>query len=144
MVFPKISMHTTNSILIDQTKNVKADSLVTMIIGAAIEVHRALGPGLLESAYEICLLHELQSMHLKIEHQKPLPIHYKNVILDCGYRLDLIVENQIIIEIKSVLQFAPIHTAQLLSYLKLSNCSLGLLINFNVKLLKEGIRRLKI
>ena len=116
------------------------DPLTNNIIGAAIEVHRALGPGLLESAYEACLLHELCLRRMKVEHQKPLPIFYKDVILDCGYRLDLVVENTVIVEIKSVSYIAPIHEAQLLSYLKMSDYNVGLLINFNVKMLKEGLR----
>ena len=118
------------------------DALTGQIIGAAIEVHRALGPGLLESAYEACLSYELRLQGLKVEAQHPLPVFYKDVMLDCGYRLDLLVEGQVIVEIKSVRELAPIHDAQLLSYLKLSDCKRGLLINFNVSLLKEGIRRL--
>ena len=121
------------------------DPLTTNIIGAAIDVHRALGPGLLESAYEACLVYELRLRRLKVEAQKPLPIYYKDVMLDCGYRLDLVVEDQVIIEIKSVNELAPIHEAQLLSYLRLYGaCHRGLLINFNVKRLVEGIRRMKI
>ena len=115
--------------------------ITEQIIGAAIEVHRALGPGLLESAYEACLAFELAQRDLKVERQKPLPLIYKQVELDCGYRLDLFVEDLVIVEIKAVDQLAPIHQAQLLSYLKLSDCKVGLLINFNVKLLKNGIRR---
>ncbi len=123
----------------------ETDPLTGNIIGAAIDVHRALGPGLLESAYEACLLYELRLRYLKVEAQKPLPIFYKDVMLDCGYRLDLIVEDQVIIEIKSVNAIAPIHEAQLLSYLRLYGTSTrGLLINFNVKRLVEGIRRMKI
>jgi len=117
-------------------------TLTGKIIGAAIEVHRALGPGLLESAYEACLTYELRLRGLKVESQKPLPLIYKNVMLECGYRLDIVVENQVIIEIKTVNSIAPIHEAQLLSYLKLSNCKIGLLINFNVIVLKDGIRRM--
>ena len=113
------------------------------IIGAAIEVHRGLGPGLLESAYEACLIYELRLRKLKVEHQKPLPVFYKDVMLDCGYRLDLVVENEVIVEIKSVNAILAIHEAQLLSYIKLSEYKRGLLINFNVKLLKDGIRRIK-
>jgi GxxExxY protein len=120
------------------------DSLTHTIIGAAIEVHRRLGPGLLESAYEACLVYELELRRFKVESQKPLPIFYKDVLLDCGYRLDLVVEDRVIIEIKSTHSIAPIHEAQLLSYLKLSNCKRGLLINFNVKMLKDGIRRVKL
>lgn len=113
------------------------------IIGAAIEVHRALGPGLLESAYETCLIYELRLRKLKVESQKAIPLFYKDVMLDCGYRADLIVDDQIIVEIKSVSNLVSIHEAQLLSYLKLSGCKIGLLINFNVRYLKEGIRRLR-
>ena len=120
------------------------NDLSEKIIGAAITVHRALGPGLLESAYEACLIYELRLRRLKVEAQKPLPIFYKDVMLDCGYRLDLVVEDQVIIEIKSVNAIAPIHEAQLLSYLRLYGaCTRGLLINFNVKRLVEGIRRMK-
>jgi len=119
-------------------------ALTGKIIGAAIEVHRALGPGLLESAYEACLIYELRLRRLKVESQKPLPVFYKDVMLDCGYRLDLVVDDQVILEIKSVVGFAPIHEAQLLSYLKLSDYKIGLLINFNMKILKDGIRRFKI
>ncbi|NLF74668.1 MAG: GxxExxY protein [Chloroflexi bacterium] len=112
------------------------------IIGAAIDVHRALGPGLLESAYEACLAYELAERGLKVEQQKPLPLVYKAVRLDCGYRLDLLVDDCIIVEVKSVDALEPVHTAQVLSYLKLSGCRVGLLINFNVQVLKRGIRRL--
>jgi GxxExxY protein len=122
----------------------RKDSLTGTIIGAAIEVHRGLGPGLLESAYEACLVYELRLRKLKVECQKPLPIFYKDVMLDCGYRLDLVIENEVIVEIKSVNTILAIHEAQLLSYLKLSDYKRGLLINFNVKMLKDGIRRMKI
>ena len=111
------------------------------IIGAAIEVHRALGPGLLESAYEACLVFELIDRGMRVEQQKSLPVTYRGIQLDVGYRLDLLVEDAIIVEIKAVDQLAPIHQAQLLSYLKLSGCHVGLLINFNVKVLKQGIKR---
>ncbi len=107
-------------------------------------MHRELGPGLLESAYEACLVYELKLRNLFVESQKPLPVFYKDVMLDCGYRLDLVVEGKVIIEIKSVSGFSKIYDAQLLSYLKLSNCKIGLLINFNVKSLRDGMRRLKI
>jgi GxxExxY protein len=119
----------------------RLNHITEMIIGAAIEVHRALGPGLLESAYETCLAFELAQRSLKVEQQKPLPVVYKEVKLDCGYRLDLLVEKAVIVEVKSVDHLAPIHQAQLLSYLKLSGCKVGLLINFNVKVLKNGIIR---
>ncbi|HOF18522.1 MAG TPA: GxxExxY protein [Phycisphaerae bacterium] len=111
------------------------------VIGAAIEVHRQLGPGLLESAYESCLHHELVHRGLKVERQKPLPVLYKTVRLDCGYRLDLVVEDCVIVELKSVERLEPIHKAQVLSYLKLSGCKVGLLINFNVEALVEGVQR---
>jgi GxxExxY protein len=117
------------------------DKVSQTIIGAAIEVHRALGPGLLESAYESALAFELAERGLRFEQQKSLPLVYKEARLDCGYRLDLLVEGQIVVEVKAVEMLQPIHTAQLLSYLKLSRCQVGLLINFNVKFLKNGIRR---
>lgn len=126
---------------IDLTSEV---TLTSQIIGAAIEVHRALGPGLLEFAYETCLSYELQLRQLKVERQKALPIIYKHILLDCGYRLDLVVEDQVIIELKSISQIATIHEAQLLSYLKLSNYKLGLLMNFNVSIMKDGVRRMRI
>jgi len=122
-------------------ENERLNRITESIIGAAIEVHRALGPGLLESAYEACLAFELVERGLKVEQQKPLPVVYREVRLDCGYRLDLFVEQAVIVEVKAVNRLAPIHQAQLLSYLKLSGCKVGLLINFNVKILKDGIRR---
>ena len=112
------------------------------MIGAAIEVHKTLGPGLLESAYEECLCFELQQKQLLFERQKPLPVAYKDVKLDCGYRLDIVLPNQLIIELKACDDIMPIHEAQLLTYLKLTGIKTGLLINFNVALLKEGIKRL--
>jgi GxxExxY protein len=117
------------------------DSLTEKIIKAAIEVHRYLGPGMLESAYESCLAYELEQAGLSFERQKPLPLVYKEIHLDQGYRADLIVEKRVIVELKTVEQIAPIHEAQVLSYLRFSNCSVGLLINFNANLLKQGIRR---
>ena len=111
------------------------------IIGAAIEVHRALGPGLLESAYESCLAYEIAQKGLKVEQQKPLPVVYKEVSLDAGYRLDLVIEKSVIVELKAVDTLTPLHKAQLMSYLKLSGLKLGLLINFNVLLLRNGIQR---
>ena len=110
-------------------------------IGAAIEVHRALGPGLLESAYESCLAYEIAQRGLKVEQQKPLPVVYKEVSLDAGYRLDLLIEGTVIIELKAVEALTPLHKAQLLSYLKLSGLRVGLLINFNVQMLRNGIQR---
>jgi len=112
------------------------------IIGAAIEVHRHLGPGLLESAYEECLCCELGLRGIEFKRQVPLPLNYKGLKLDCGYRLDLLVEDKIIVELKTVEAIAPIHEAQILTYLKLKGIHLGLIINFNVRLLVEGIRRL--
>ena len=104
-------------------------------------MHKALGPGLLESAYEACLAYELGKQHLAGEQQKPLPLIYDQVKLECGYRIDLLVEGSVIVEIKSVDALAPIHEAQVITYLKLSGCKVGLLINFNVPLLKDGIHR---
>ncbi|CAD7766634.1 MAG: PD-(D/E)XK nuclease superfamily protein [Candidatus Argoarchaeum ethanivorans] len=112
------------------------------VIGAAIEVHTALGPGLLESAYEECLCHEFNLQGIPYERQKELPVEYKGVKLDCGYRLDIIVAEKLIVELKSVEKLQPIHEAQLLTYLKMTGIKIGLLINFNVPLLKDGIKRL--
>jgi len=117
------------------------NQITSQIIGSAIEVHRILGPGLLESAYEECLVSELKKSGLKTERQKPVPIIYKEIKLKCGYRMDILVEDIIVVELKSVDQLAAIHDAQILSYLKFSNKKVGLLINFNVTLLKNGIRR---
>ena len=115
--------------------------LTKQIIGAAIEVHRHLGPGLLESTYETCLAYELQQLGLSFERQRALPLVYKEIRLDQGYRIDLLVERKVVVEIKVVEQIAPVHEAQVLSYLKLSGRRVALLLNFNVKLLKDGIRR---
>ena len=128
----------------ETTEEERMNLLTGSVIGAAIEIHRILGPGLLESAYEACLIYELQLVNLKVENQKSLPLRYKNTILDCGYRLDLIVEDRLLVEVKSVNVFAPIHEAQLLSYLRLSNCKIGLLLNFNVIAMKDGIKRMKL
>ena len=117
------------------------NDLTKTIIGAAIEVHRALGPGLLESAYEECLCEELKLRGIPFERQKPLPVKYKGKQLDCGYRLDLLVANAVVLELKAVDTLAPIHDAQLLTYLRLGGWKVGLLINFNVPVLREGIRR---
>jgi GxxExxY protein len=111
------------------------------IIGAAIEVHKQLGPGLLESAYEVCLAHELRVRKLNVERQVPVPVVYKDNKLECGYRIDLLVEGRIVVELKSVDGLAPVHEAILLTYMRLSDRKLGLLINFNVAALKDGIRR---
>lgn len=120
----------------------KINRITEVIIGSALEVHRALGPGLLESAYEECLCHELELRKIDFERQKPLPLEYKGHSLDCGYRLDLLVLNEIVVEIKAVDSLLPIHKAQLLTYLKLGGWKVGLLINFNVPILKEGISRI--
>ncbi|MDW7756846.1 MAG: GxxExxY protein [Desulfuromonadales bacterium] len=116
--------------------------ITEVVIGSAIRVHRELGPGLLESAYEACLAYELTEAGFLVERQKPLPVTYKGVQLDCGYRLDLVVENRIILELKAVDKLSPLHEAQLLSYLKLSGISLGYLMNFHTDLMKNGIRRI--
>jgi len=117
------------------------NKITESIIGASIEVHKTLGPGLLESAYEQCLEHELVMRGLKVKRQLPVPVIYKDLYLDYGYRLDLLVENQVIVEVKSVDQLHPVHEAQVLTYLKFAEKEIGLLINFNVKLLKEGLKR---
>ena len=120
----------------------KHNEVSQAIIGAAIEVHRSLGPGLLESAYEECLARELTLTQIPFERQKPLAVEYKGLKLDCGYRLDLLVANMVVVEIKAVDALIPLHEAQLLSYLKLGDWKMGLLINFHVTLLKNGIKRL--
>jgi GxxExxY protein len=120
----------------------RADALSKQIIGAAIEVHHSLGPGLLESAYEACLCHELALRNIAYERQVALPIEYKGVRLDCGYKLDILVQRLVIVERKAVEQLEPIHSAQLLTYLRLKNLWLGLLINFHVPVLRSGIKRL--
>src|SRR5215469_11047646 len=117
------------------------DPLTERIIGFAIEVHRQLGPGLLESAYEECLCYELQENGLQFRRQVPLPVVYKSIRLDCGYRIDLLVDERVILELKTVERLISIHDAQLLTYLKLSGVRTGLLLNFNSPVLKDGIRR---
>jgi GxxExxY protein len=119
----------------------KFEEISNQIIGCAIEVHRALGPGLLESAYEQCLAHELARNDIEFQLQAPMPVIYKGLKLDCGYRLDLIVADSVVVELKSVEKLLPVHEAQILTYLKLSGMRLGLLINFNESLLKNGIKR---
>jgi GxxExxY protein len=121
---------------------VENDPLTERIIGLAIEVHRELGPGLLESAYEECLSFELRQSGIAFERQKSLPVIYKTVRLDCAYKLDLMIENRLIIEVKSVERLMPIHEAQLITYLRLTGLPVGLLLNFNTSVLKSGIRRL--
>jgi GxxExxY protein len=122
--------------------SIQFDGLSRAVIGCAIEVHRELGPGLLESAYEQCLAHELKLQGVPFELQKVMPVEYKGVQIDCGYRLDLLVDGKLIVELKAVAAIEPIHEAQLLTYLKLARVKTGLLINFNVPMLKEGIKRL--
>jgi GxxExxY protein len=117
------------------------NEISTLIIGAAIEVHRALGPGLLESAYKECLSYKLKKLGLIVEKEKPMPLIFEEVKLECGYRIDLLVEHKVVIEIKSAESLNDVHLAQTLTYLKLGNYKLGLLINFNVALLKDGIKR---
>jgi len=119
------------------------NKITEIIIGCAIEVHKTLGPGLLESAYEECLFYELQNSGLLVERQKPVPVVYKKIKLDCGYRIDLLVENIVVVELKTVDTFNPVHEAQVLTYMKFSNNPIGLLINFNVVLLKDGLKRYK-
>ena len=115
--------------------------LTEQIIGATIEVHKILGPGLLKSAYEECLCHELCLRGLKFERHRPLPLEYKGVKLDCGYRLDVVVEGKVVLELKTVEAITPIHKAQLLTYLRLSEIKVGFIMNFNVPVLKDGIQR---
>jgi GxxExxY protein len=123
-------------------RKMRINDLTGEVIGAAIEIHRTLGPGLLESAYEECFCYELQLRNINFERQKPLPVVFKEVSLDCGYRLDLLVMNALVVEIKAVETLLLIHEAQLLTYLKLGGWNIGLLINFNVPVLKNGIKRI--
>ena len=120
----------------------KLDQITRQVIGAAIEVHKAIGPGLLESAYQACLAFEVRQRGLKVEEQVPLPVLYKEVKLDCGYRLDLLIEDSVIVEIKAAEQLSPIHDAQLLSYLRMAHKHVGLLINFHNRVLKNGLKRI--
>jgi GxxExxY protein len=121
---------------------IKEEEISKIVFECALRVHKVLGPGLLESAYEECLFYELKKTNLKVEKQKPLPLIYEEVNLEVGYRIDIIIEDKFIVEVKSVEALNDVHLAQLLTYLKLSDCKLGLLINFNVKLLKDGVRRI--
>lgn len=120
------------------------NQITEKIIGCAIEVHKCLGPGLLESAYEECLVFELQNAGLTIKRQNPVPVIYKEIKLDCGYRIDILVEDMVIIELKTVDAINPVHEAQILTYMKFSKKRIGLLINFNVTLLKNGLKRYKL
>lgn len=134
----------------ESTERITDDKLTRKIIGCAIEVHPVLGPGLLESTYQQCLARELSINNIKFSLENPIPVEYKGVHLDCGYRMDILVESdeetsrQIILELKSVEELQQIHAAQILTYMKLSNISTGLLINFNTKLLTDGIKRFKL
>ncbi len=119
-----------------------AEELTGQIIGAAIEVHKVLGPGLLESAYQICLARELSLLEIPFEREKTLPVVYKGARLDFGYRMDFVVDQQVVVELKTVETIQPIHEAQLLTYLKLTGCKVGLIINFNVPVLTKGIKRI--
>ncbi len=118
------------------------EAIATQVVDAALCVHRELGPGLLESAYEMALCRELNLRDLTFERQKAMPVSYKGTALDCGYRIDVLVEDAIVIELKAVEQLAPIHEAQLFTYLKLAGCHIGFLINFNTRLLKNGLKRI--
>jgi GxxExxY protein len=118
--------------------------LTEQVIGCAIEIHKQLGPGLLESAYETCLEHELKLAGLNVQRQVAVPVVYREIKLDCGYRIDLLVENTVLLELKTVDEFAPVHEAQVLTYMKFAHKEIGLLINFNVTLLKNGIKRYRI
>ena len=117
------------------------NAITSAIIKAAIEVHRCLGPGLFESVYEVCLLHELRSSGFSVEVERVVPVVYKDVRLDCGFRVDMIVDAKVVVEVKSLAQLGPVHRAQLLTYLVLTGCPAGLLINFNVPVLKDGLTR---
>ncbi|HCX23621.1 MAG: GxxExxY protein [Flammeovirgaceae bacterium] len=118
------------------------NDITNVIIGAAIKVHSELGPGLLESAYSECLAYELGEVGLKVEREKTMPVVYKGIQLECGYRIDLLVEDKVVVELKAVKSIEDVHMAQILTYLKLANCKIGLLINFNEYRVKDGIRRL--
>jgi GxxExxY protein len=120
---------------------VKLNEITAKIIGCAIDVHKSLGPGLLESAYEECLAYELQQAELSVERQVPVPVVYRDIKLNCGYRIDILAENSVVIELKSVDAISPVHEAQILTYMRFANKPIGLLINFNVTVLKNGIKR---
>ena len=126
----------------EQALAVQFDELSSRVIGCAIEVHRQLGPGLLESAYRTCLGYELQSAGLRFQSERPVGLRYKDVDLDCGFRMDLLVDGVLIVELKTVEKLLPVHSAQLLTYMKLAKLRVGLLINFQTRVLRDGIRRL--
>ena len=125
-----------------EVQNNDRDPLTDAVIGLAIEVHRGLGPGLLESAYEECLCYELEQKGIAFRRQVSLPVIYKSVTLDCGYRLDVVIDDRLVLELKTVERLLPVHEAQLLTYLKLSGIKTGLLLNFNVPVLRNGLKRL--
>lgn len=131
-----------NTVKLCETKNMEINQITHEILDSAYKVHTALGPGLLESAYKACLVYELRKKGLKVEEEKPIPVIYEEVKLDCGYRLDLLVEDAVVVELKTVDAFIDVHFAQILTYLRFSDKNVGLLINFNVKSLKNGIKRL--
>lgn len=124
------------------TTNMNQNQISNLIIGSAIEVHKQLGPGLLESAYETCLEYELNKKRLYVLRQIPMPIVYKDIKLEYGYRMDLLINNKVVIEVKSLEAITPVHEAQLLTYLKLGEYKLGLILNFHVKMMKNGIKRM--
>jgi GxxExxY protein len=124
------------------TKDFPERDLTERIIGAAIEVHKQLGPGLLESIYQMCMARELSLRGIRFEQEKPIPVEYKGIFLDCGYRLDFLVEQKVVVELKAIDELSNTHKSQLLTYLKITGCKIGLLINFNVPVLKDGIKRL--
>jgi len=128
----------------ESTEEFENNSLTDAIIGAVISVHRELGPGLLESVYEKCLTFELADRGLSVSTQKEIPVRYKNLTFDCSFRADLIVENKVLVELKSIDQLSPIHTSQVITYLKLTGLRTGLLINFNVQTLKTGLKRISL
>jgi GxxExxY protein len=142
MTFRELSRARVRAMGFEQTK--ERDAVTEPIIGAAIEVHRHLGPGLLESAYEACLCYELRERGLTVQNQVRLPVIYKGQALDCDFRIDILLPGLVVVEVKAVAQVIPIHEAQLLTYMKLARISTGLLINFNVSVLKDGITRRKL
>jgi len=134
-------MKTTEPLRCTEHTEWEHDPLTNKVISCGLEVHRHLGPGLLESTYEQCLAHELKQAGIKFRTQEPVPVYYKKIRLDCGYRADLIIEDDLLVELKAVEHITPIHQAQVLTYMKLAELPVALLINFNVKLLKHGIKR---
>lgn len=117
------------------------NELASIVVSCGLKIHRSIGPGLLESAYEACLFYELSELGLKVEKQKPLYLKYGNIQLDCAYRIDLMIEDKLLVELKAVEKLDPIHIAQTLTYLRISNCKLGLLINFNTSMFMHGVKR---